>query len=500
MPSRSQDCKRLHPSSLLFSAGAAARNLLLPGLAVLFAARGSNYELWLMVLFVPAVVAGLIKYITFSYRLDGHEMVIREGVLTRNERHIPYGRIQNVDLIQNPIHRLLRVAEVRLQTASGDKPEAVIKVLSLAAIEILRDHVFEHRRPGPATDVEGEPPAAPEPSQTLLKLAPGELVLLGLISNRGMAVVAAALGLLYQTDMFRLDRYIASPDVQDWLKHETLPGPVSTALAVLALFLAALVLLRVFSVVWNLVKFYGFTLTRTGDDLRAEYGLLTRVSATIPRHRVQLVSLRSGPLHRLFERTSIQVETAGGAKGEQGQGRERQWLAPLIPAARAGELVRNVLHEIDVDETSWNSVAPGARRRILRRSLVVTVLAAGIVGAAGEWWWALVLGLPGALWSWLHAGLYVKYAGWSVGGACAAYRSGWWQRQASFVLFSKMQAVSLHASPFDRRNRMATLAVDTAGAGRVGHSVDIRYLPEDEARTTCEWLGAEAGRTEFRWL
>ena len=107
MPSSSEELQRLHPASLVFTVGAAAKGLLLPGMAVLFASRGSNYEIWLMAMFVPAVIAALVKYFTYTYRLGSEEMVIREGVLTRNERHIPYGRVQNIDLIQNPFHRLV---------------------------------------------------------------------------------------------------------------------------------------------------------------------------------------------------------------------------------------------------------------------------------------------------------------------------------------------------------------------------------------------------------
>ena len=118
--------RRLHPISLLFSVGAAARNLLIPGIAILFWSGGSNAEVWLMIFFVPAVLAALVKYWSYRYRLEGDEMVIREGIVTRNERHIPYDRIQNVDLVQNPLHRLFRVAEVRLETASGQEPRPIL--------------------------------------------------------------------------------------------------------------------------------------------------------------------------------------------------------------------------------------------------------------------------------------------------------------------------------------------------------------------------------------
>ena len=116
---------------MLFSIGLAAKRLLLPGLIVLVLRPGGQYEIWLMILFVPAVIGGLAKYLSFRYRLGPDELIIREGIVTRNERHVPYARIQNIDLIQNPFHRWFKVAEVRVETASGDRPEAIMRVLSL---------------------------------------------------------------------------------------------------------------------------------------------------------------------------------------------------------------------------------------------------------------------------------------------------------------------------------------------------------------------------------
>jgi membrane protein YdbS with pleckstrin-like domain len=54
-------------------------------------------------------------------------------------------------------------------------------------------------------------------------------------------------------------------------------------------------------------------------------------------------------------------------------------------------------------------------------------------------------------------------------------------------------------TPFDRRNSMAALAVDTAGAGRVGHRVHIRYLLAETAEKLRASLFREASSTSFRW-
>lgn len=499
--------ERLHPVSLLFGIGSAARNLLLPGVLVLFASRGGNYEAWFMVLFVPAVASYLLRYLTYGYRLAGEEMIVRDGILTRNERHIPYARIQNIDLVQNPLHRLFRVAVVRLETASGGRPEAVIRVLSLAQIEAMRRRVFEGRGvPYTAFVQDAAAAEAPEAStpavRRLLALPTSEIVRYGLISNRGLVVVAAATGLLFQAgidDVIERSLGLAARTFESW----SLPfggRALPIALVALAGVAAVLVLMRVLSVSWAVLRLHGFTLTLRGEDLRAEYGLLTRVSATIPRHRIQLLSVHSSWLHRRFRRVSLYIETAGGGADPEEGARvsERQWLAPVLAEGRAADLIREVLPEIDLDAAGWHPIEPRAWRRLLTRGLVlVAVLAAVPLAAFGAW--GLIVPALGIPWALFHARRWTRSAAWAETASTVMFRSGWWNRRLSVVRQAKIQALGLHRTPFDRRTGMATVAVDTAGAGTLGHRVHIPFLAEADARSLADRLYAAAGRLEFRW-
>ena len=76
---------------------------------------------------------------------------------------------------------------------------------------------------------------------------------------------------------------------------------------------------------------------------------------------------------------------------------------------------------------------------------------------------------------------------------------GWLSRQISAVRFANMQTVAMHQSPFDRRKRMVTLAVDTAGASSLGHRITIPFLDVDVAKSILERLYVETRSTEFRW-
>lgn len=493
--------RQLHPMSVIFGVGLAAKRLLLPGLIVLLFRPGGQYEIWLMILFVPAVLGALAKYVSFRYRLGEEELVVREGIVTRNERHIPYARIQNIDLVQNPFHRWFGVAEVRVETASGERPEAVMRVLSMSAVDSMRENVFRGRRQGTAApQADTDPAAQAAAAAPVIQLGFRDLALLGLTSHRGIAVIAAALGVLWQIDVLR--------DIDEaWIRERlsgfggkipALPGPVVTALLVTATALSVLVVLTLLSIAWAAVKFYGFTLHAQGDDLRAEYGLFTRITATIPRQRIQHLSTRAGPFHRWFGRTSIQVETAGHGRGDDGPGAERLWLAPMIETGRAEELLRQVLPDVELSSLAWKPIALRAWRRIIKRGLALALVLSAAAGAALGWWAAIVL-LAGTALAWTHAKLYVKHACYALAPEAVVYRSGWWNQRTSVVLYGKIQSLELEESPFDRWNRMACLRVDTAGAGRVGHRVDIRYLEADVAGGMLQRLAHETGVRPFRW-
>jgi putative membrane protein len=438
-----------------------------------------------------------VRYWSFRYRLGDEELVIREGLLTRNERHVPYHRIQNVDLVQNPLHRLLGVAEVRLETAGGQKPEATLRVLSLDAVECMRERVFAER--GRARGPEAPEAHAPESPRLLHHMPPTEVLRFGIISNQGMVVVAAALGLLWQLDVTeRFFGRLSEKTFQSLPRSFPAISPVVVALAVVFAVVAFVVLLRVLSVCWAFLKLYDFRLTRGGDDLRASYGLLTRVSKTIPRHRIQLVSVREGFLHRRFRRAAIQVETAGSAHEENSPVAGRSWLAPLIPAERVPALVGEALPGLDLRAVEWKPLAARTGRRLVVRGVTIAAIAATVGAVAYPVWGGLVLLglLPLA---WLHARLYVRHAGWALHEEFVLYRSGWWNRRLAVARFGKIQAVELQTSPFDRRHGMATVRVDTAGAGRAGHGIAVAFLEAATAAGLKERLAAEAGRAAFRW-
>lgn len=513
--------RRLHPVSVLFGIGARLKELALPLIVVLFTAgrSGLGWQVWLLWLLVPYAIIAIGRVLTFRYRYDEHELVIRTGLIFRNERHVPYARIQNVDGVQTIFHRMLKVVDVKVQTAGGNEPEATMSVLPVAAFEEMRLRVVEGRRlaesgiPSAAEDAAVR--QAPE-ARTLLRLSPRELLLYGFVEGRGMVVIAALFGLWWEFDMAErfmpagwgvIDREVISdenrPRPDRGLRtivqaaYARTEGLFVSVLAGAAAVVALLLAVRLLSMVWAAIRLHGFVLSRSGDDLRTEYGLITHVAATIPLGRIQTLTLKEGPLHRLVRRVSARVDTAGGEAGQNAPP-DRHWLAPLVRRGDLPALASEVMPALDVGALPWQPVHPRAFGRAFREALVVSLLlCVPLTMSAG--WWGLAALLVLVPWSLLHARCSVAALGWALTDDLVAFRSGWIWKHTTVAPLARVQAVTFYQSPFDRRAKMARVRVDTAGAGDLSHRVAIPYLGREAAHALWQRLSHEAARRTFRW-
>ena len=468
------------------------------------------FALFLTGLLLLSLTANLIRYLVLRIRYEGDELIIKRGFIFRSERHIPYRRIQNIDVIQSVLHRPFNVGVVKIETSSGGEVEAELRVLSLAAVETMRTRVFGDA----AADEDGRALAANDPgagpaarsgtveaaaARDLLSLRLSELILIGLITNRGLTFVAVIFGAAWQLEaQFEFfDRY----DLTAWagrLLDVLAATPIFFWIALAAGFLAVL---YAFSICWSVVRFYGFRLQRQGDDLRIECGLFTRVRATIPRRRIQFITVRQTPLHRLFGRATMRVETAGtNIQDDETSLLSRRWFVPLLPSDRVDEMIEAVQPAFTIRDADWQPLAPKARRRLLRRAALFTA-APGL---------AAVLILPWEVGAILWAGVLLvalarawrlpAVTRWSVTDRRIVYRTGVFTRLTSITLFSRVQTVATRQTPFDRRWSMAALSVDTAGAGTAGHLIDIHELPEERADHLRREIAHGAERAGFHWV
>jgi putative membrane protein len=487
--------------SWLFVLLAQLKQFVVPLIALFVFGRGDRNELWPLIGVGGLAAVSVWQYFTYRYGVGADALVVRSGLFELSLRVIPFARIHNVDVQQSVLHRLFGVAEVRLESAGGKKPEAHMRVLKLddaLALETLVRRRGVASAPAlagsDATPTSAANVSANQPAATvLLRLSAADLLRLGLVSNRGMILVGGALSAFSQTgsqvwpNLFeRIAGYGA-----DWSGQHHLGTPqyVLGGVAVLA---AAVVVLRLLSIVLAVLQYHGFVLSQDGRRLTVERGLLARWRTSASRRRIQAWTLSEGLTHRLMGQRSLEIDTAAGE--ENGQSRALRELAPIATPVACDALIERLLPDARWRELTWQPLPLQSWWRRFLPALPWTALAIAALVWRFDGWGALaLLWLP---WAALKARAQARRAAYAVGAELLAVREGWWSRHWRFAEIDKLQALQLTRSPLDRRCATATLWLDTAGARS---PLRIRYLPEADAQAIYHQMSHELAHRALRW-
>ncbi|WP_226010041.1 PH domain-containing protein [Halomicrobium salinisoli] len=533
--------KRLHPLSAVQRAvSAAVRGASTAFFAVIALSTVVDtvgFE-WIFVLGPLGAISGLAygvaRYYRFAYEVADGRLTVASGVFDRQERDIPLGRIQNVDVRRGLFHRVAGLAVVNFETAGGSATEAVLNAVTVAEADRLQEAVARHRREagdrrsdrrerseagsageagdpddgtavddGEAVSAEDAAAAARPERELLYELSTTDLLLFGFVSVRPGGPVLALFSTPFLEDVaWRAVEtgvsLLGGPARLSFGLLPTLsPGELALVAGVAAVqFLIASWLL---SAVLTVLSYYDFRLERVGDDLRYERGLVQRFSGSIPLEKVQTVAIRENALMRPLGYAGLSLETAGYAAG----GNDGDASNTAVPFDDRETVVEFAERLGPVDCPEIERPPTRARRRYAARYGVLPVLLAtallfGIhrLVVPVPWWPLALIGLVAAP---LVGHLSWRNRGHGVADDGVATRAGFWVRHTRLVPYFRVQTVIDVRTVFQRRRGLASVIADTASsAGLVGGDAVAHDLDDGTARdlhrTLRDRLAADLAR------
>ncbi|QSW98837.1 PH domain-containing protein [Haloterrigena alkaliphila] len=460
--------------------------------------------------FVAGAAYGIAYYYRFEYGVTPDTFDVASGVFARRSREIPYERIQNVDVRQGVLQRVLGLAIVSVETAGGGNTEATLNFVGDAEARRLQDRirrrtaaVKERRRdrdrdrdrdgadslsdegaessvdgdrsgtsaprngsPDAATDRQAPAPESAESTepteprrQRLFELESRELLLYSFTSLRPAAVAGVMFVFFLATDTI-IETLVAV--AQPFGGPAALGEGSASSYGILTLVsvINGIVVTYVLSVAYTFGTYYAFRLGRVDTDFVYERGLLQRYSGSIPTDKVQSVTVTDNPLQRLIGYAGLWVETAGyGPESNSGS-------QSAVPLAKEGRVHRFTENLTGVETPKFRSPPTLARRRYLvRYSLLAAVVVAVAFGITRitvlERWY-----LAGIVFAAVPPAAHLKYAnlGYFVAEDHLVIRRGFWQRRTTVIPYYRIQTVSTRRSIFQRRLGLASLSVDTASS------------------------------------
>ena len=421
----------------------------------------TNNPMWSVAALVLMIGYGIARWFTTAYRIDDEQLQRREGVLQRKVLSLPRNRIRSLSTDARLLHRLLGLTVVKVGTGQEAKGDAEFELDAVRADELAGLRAVLLADPPAATD------EAPVAARVLARWQPTWLRYSPL-SFTGLAMIAAAVGLVYQTGVVAAleDSQLARAGLD---AAERLGVLVTLILAAAGLVVLSVVL----SVLRSLVTFGNLVLSRRDDGtgegvLHLEHGLLRKREHTFDTRRLRGGTLREPLLVRIFGGARLDaVMTGVGGAGEA------SLLLPPCPRATAAAVLTSLTGPGAVDG-ELRRHGPAATRRRWTRGLVFPVLLA--VALAGA---AAVVVVP--TWAWVTCGVLTvigallaadrsRALGHRVADGWLVARSGSLDRRRDCIAAAGIIGWTVRQTLFQRRAGVATLIAATA-AGVKGYRV-----------------------------
>ncbi len=464
--------RRLHPVTILFTAVKTVKEAIIPIAAVIFAAFKDGFGLYetlfIAVSLIILLTFSISSWYRFTYRVTDDELRIEYGIFVRKKRYISKHRIQSIDLTAGVLHRMLRLVQVKIETAgSGEGADASIKAVGLPECEQLRTEL----KTAAASCLEEDAPAIATPKR---KITRRELLVAG--STSGSAGVLLAV-LVF--GFFKVEQFIPAH-----IYDSTLAWVISLSIAFIVMLAVVLIaLLWLLGIAGTVIKYGRFTITQNGDELFLTRGLLEKKQITIPLKKIQAVGTEESMIRQPFGYVTVFAEVAGNTleKGET-------FSNVLFPVMKANE-VEDFLQRFVPDYSGHLTEMQSLPRRAAAYYLLRTMLLFVIIFAVTAYF------LPQFIWVALillaaSAGLgFLRYkdAGYHWGESCLTLRTRRWSRQTVMIYNRRIQAFERKQHRVQRVQRLASVVLSIVGIGGSGRHFELRHMDETEADRLADW-------------
>lgn len=475
--------RRTSPLAILFFLGKLLRDLVknawqsfAPIAAVLIASSGNLVDRLTLVVIVSVIlviVASVLRYWFFRFRIAEDSVLIREGVVKKKQRDIKFDRIQGINVEQNIVYRYLDLVTVSFDTAGSSGDEGNLPAVSSAFAEALREKIGRRSKRAGAADA----PEIIAESEPLLALTWRDMIRIGMADKRVLLVLALVSPLLERLGD-EVDTVIANTlesAAQDALQY----GVTAGVLLFVAAGVGVILLLALISIAAAFLRYHNFELFLDGSTLRSRGGLLTRHEVSMDLGKIQTLRLQQGMILRGFKRF---VMTARQARSSHKNDSSKNFTIPVVTEAQATSLRRRFFQQegrglMQIPTSAqFNAISKYSMRMpFLINTLIpllVTAITYSIEGNPATLLFLLWIPISvlHIIKSWQHAGYHYTDEG-------LVRRSGTIGYRTVALLYRKVQRVTVSRSPLQRRKGLATLRVYMASG-----SVRVPYIKHELAQ------------------
>jgi uncharacterized membrane protein YdbT with pleckstrin-like domain len=273
--------------------------------------------LGLGILFVTIGIVAYLKYLNFTFYLDAknEEFVIGEGILNKTKTIIQLNKIQQVNINQSLLQRIIGVYELDVDTAGSNKREGKIKAISHPFALALKARLMKNENIKPdseklkmasQTEIDGERPFMAISFLSLLKV--------GITSNyvKSLGLILAFFATVYENSK----SFMTHSDFDE----KKLDAYLDKSMAIQSVAIIAFLMLGsilIINLVRVIFRYFDYKITRQNGSLLLSFGLLSTKSTIIKPEKVQIVTISRNFFQKKMNILELKIKQATSGEKEE---------------------------------------------------------------------------------------------------------------------------------------------------------------------------------------
>jgi len=274
------------------------------------------------------VLLGIVSYLqfrnfTFTLDLENGEFIITEGILNKTKTAIQLNKIQQVNINQSFLQKIIGVHELSVDTAGSSKKEGVIRAISHELALALKAQLLENEKKQIISESdENAKESEVEESHPFIKISFLSLLKVGITSNYGRSL--SLLLLFFFTIFENIGRYTDFDFIEDEAANKYMNENFSPDISVVTILNSVLIfVLFLFSVVLiiNIIRivfrYFNYSIARQKGSLLLTFGLLNTKSTIVKPEKVQITTLTQNYLQKKLKILEIKIRQATAGEQEE---------------------------------------------------------------------------------------------------------------------------------------------------------------------------------------
>lgn len=409
-------------------------------------------------------VIAYLKYRNFTFHLDeqNEEFVINEGVFNKSRLAIPLDKIQQVNINQSLLQKIIGVHALEVDTAGSAKKEVAIKAITHDIALSLKSRLLEG---GAAITRTITDEAVKEDIATGQGRPFIQISLLSLFKTGITSKYARSFGLLlaFAITIFQyIDDFFTYSDIDDDPLYDYLNAEVLLKFITIII-IGIIVLTLVVNLSRTIIKYYNFRITKQQNSLLLSYGLLNTKNTIIRPEKVQILTIGRNYFQKKLDILDLKIRQASNLEPDP----ENKRTAIEIPGCSEEE--KNVLLQYLLEKMPEYGMMlkPNIRKLIMGLVFFVTM-------PVGIFFTFATLLTPSIAEYTVFVPFYVVFVGSLL---YFAYRnsrlfinrefiikqSGAWDIDTDFLAPHKIQTISLKQYFWQKKTDIGIVTLYTAG-------------------------------------